>query len=233
MERSNKPRLQPERALPLPRGPHRLTRELVAASQRGRILDALAEAVAEHGYASTTIADIVARAGVSRATFYEHFRDKEECFLAAYEVGVETILEHMATAAAQEETWREQLRAAVHTYLEILQAEPAFARTFLVEVFAAGRQAIDRRMAVHESFAQLFAEMLKAASKEAPDVWPLPDGLLTQLVGGVNELALAYVLDNRTVKLPDLEPVIMYTAMRLMSGKQDAITELERTVQSS
>ena len=71
----------------LPRGPHRLAREEVLASQRGRMLAAIAEAVAEKGYAATTVADVVGRAGVSRKTFYEHFADKEECFLAAWDAG--------------------------------------------------------------------------------------------------------------------------------------------------
>src|SRR5690242_3020391 len=67
---------------------HRTAREAVMASQRGRVLEAMVKAVAEKGYAATTIADVVARAGVSRRTFYEQFRDKEACFLAAFDTGV-------------------------------------------------------------------------------------------------------------------------------------------------
>jgi AcrR family transcriptional regulator len=83
---SDAPRVQ------LPRGKHRLTREQVTMSQRLRMLDALANATAEKGYARTTVADVLARSGVSRATFYEHFRSKEEAFLAAYEAGVDVLL---------------------------------------------------------------------------------------------------------------------------------------------
>src|SRR4051812_24329832 len=113
------------RSRSLPRGPHRLARDEVVASQRGRMLDAIAETVALRGYGATTVADVVERAGVSRKTFYEHFRDKEECFLVAYDTGVEVL---MATMRAGE---------PIRAYLETLAAEPAFARTFLIEIGAA------------------------------------------------------------------------------------------------
>src|SRR5215218_6805837 len=76
----------------LPRGPHHLARDEVMASQRGRMLDAMAQVVAEKGYGAATVADVIERAGVSRKTFYEHFRDKEACFLAAFDTGVEILL---------------------------------------------------------------------------------------------------------------------------------------------
>src|ERR671932_1794815 len=77
---------------PLPRGPHNLTRDDVLASQRERMIDAVAATVARKGYVATTVGDVVARAGVSRKTFYEHFQDKEDCFLAAFDTGVDLVL---------------------------------------------------------------------------------------------------------------------------------------------
>src|SRR5215218_4516301 len=90
----------------LPRGRHAAAREVVLASQRGRLLEAMAQCVAEHGYAVTTVAQVIARAGVSRKTFYEHFPDKRACFLAAWEVGTELLLEHMLAAADEAPDWR-------------------------------------------------------------------------------------------------------------------------------
>src|SRR3954451_3272974 len=100
---------------PLPRGPHGLERDVVLASQRGRMLGAMADAVARKTYAGTTVADVVAGAGVSRKTFYEHFRDKEECFLAAFDAGVDTLLEAITAAQpqAQDDTWLGLMRARV------------------------------------------------------------------------------------------------------------------------
>src|SRR5215208_2116777 len=116
---------------PLPRGPHGLERDVVLASQRGRMLGAMAQAVAVNTYGGTTVADVVAGAGVSRKTFYEHFRDKEECFLAAFDGGVERLLGAIVEAEADEDGWIPRMRARVRAYLVTLADNPAFARTFL------------------------------------------------------------------------------------------------------
>ena len=86
---SRSPPASPSR---LPSGRHGLTRDVVVASQRTRLVDAMAQIVAEKGYPATTVADVVERAGVSRRTFYEQFADKEACFLAAYDAGLEAVL---------------------------------------------------------------------------------------------------------------------------------------------
>src|SRR5215218_1105093 len=118
---------------PLPRGPHNLTRDDVLSSQRQRMLEAMAASVADKGYAGTTVSDVVAGAGVSRKTFYEHFRDKEDCFLAAFDVGVERLLGAIVEAEADEDGWIPRMRARVRAYLVTLADNPAFARTFLIE----------------------------------------------------------------------------------------------------
>src|SRR5215208_7384684 len=82
----------------LPRGTHGLDPSLVAASQRTRLLEAVGRAVAEKGYAAATIDDIVRGAGVSKKTFYEHFQDKLDCFLAAYEAASDELYEHVRAA---------------------------------------------------------------------------------------------------------------------------------------
>ena len=102
---------------------------MVLASQRGRMLGAMADAVATKGYAGTTVADVVAGAGVSRKTFYEHFSDKEECFLAGFDTGVDLLLEAIvgATPAGDDDTWIGLMRARVRAYLDTLVSRPAFA----------------------------------------------------------------------------------------------------------
>src|SRR3954468_9415515 len=107
---------------PLPRGPHGLERDVVLASQRARVLGAMGEAVARKTYAGTTVADVVAGAGVSRKTFYEHFRAKEECFLAAFDAGVAMLLQAITDARPDQDdhTWLDLMRARVRAYLETL-----------------------------------------------------------------------------------------------------------------
>ena len=194
------------------------------ASQRGRMLGAMADAVAEKGYASTTVADVVAGAGVSRKTFYEHFRDKEECFLAAYDTGVDLVLD--AIVAARPETgdgsWIALMRARARAYLGTLAANPAFARTFLIEVFAAGPRALDRRAEVLQRFAQLFRDLHTDARREFPDLQPVPDPIYVAAVGAINELVSDVTREGRTADLPELEETLLFLQVALFAGQDTA-----------
>jgi AcrR family transcriptional regulator len=147
----------------LPRGPHDLSREEVAHSQRRRLLQATTEAVAELGYVKTTVADILARAGVSRATFYDLFADKEACFQAAYAANAELVarvmsLELSRVKADGEKAPLIRLERVLRVYLRALHDAPALARVFLVEVYAAGPAAIEQRRDSLEQFVDIVAE---------------------------------------------------------------------------
>src|SRR6516225_7712056 len=119
----------------LPRGRSRLPLPAVRASQRERLLRSVIAAVSESGYAAVTVADIVRRARVSRAAFYDHFADKEDCFLAATGEGRQLMFTRIVSAAralpagASDE---EVLRTACRAYLTFLAGEPAFARVFYI-----------------------------------------------------------------------------------------------------
>src|SRR3954453_8960226 len=123
-------------AQPLPKGRHGLSRQFIASNQRERLLDAIANVVAEEGYAATRGADITKDAGVSRKTFYELFDDKEDCFLAAYDAITSLLMDSMARglAAVADRSWEEQVSALLGEFLHFLAAEPAFARMCIVEV---------------------------------------------------------------------------------------------------
>ncbi|MGW0250683.1 TetR/AcrR family transcriptional regulator [Nocardia goodfellowii] len=157
----------------LPRGRHGLPREQVIASQRERILQAMAEAMAENGYVGTSVAVILKRAGVSRETFYEQFRSKEDCFEAAYERAVGSLLTRIAQASATPQSEAngatppdpDRMSRILSAYLDGLAAEPAYARLFLVEVYAAGSKAVARRAQLQESFVELMAEILGARTE--------------------------------------------------------------------
>ena len=147
----------------LPRGPHGLSREEVEESQRARLLQATTEAVAEQGYVKTTVADILARAGVSRATFYQLFRYKEDCFLAAYQANAELVTGAMTAELTRVRESGERdplarLDRVLGVYLSALRGAPALARVFLVEVYAAGPVAIEQRRASLEGFVDIVAE---------------------------------------------------------------------------
>jgi AcrR family transcriptional regulator len=204
----------------LPRGPHRLRREVVEASQRERMLDAVVQAVAEKGYSSTTVADVVSRAGVSRKTFYEHFRDKEECFLAAYDEGVEILMAQIRAAGEGASNFQEKMRARVGAYLTLLVEEPAFARAYLIEVFAAGEAALERRREVHGKLAKFGHELNEEARREFPELPEVPDEVFVAAFGAVNELLYTYVSEGRTSKLLELQGPIEYVQTALFGGRR-------------
>jgi AcrR family transcriptional regulator len=207
---------------PLPRGPHNLTRDHVLASQRARMCDAMATAVAEKGYAGTTVGDVVAGAGVSRKTFYEHFRDKEECFLAAFDSGVEALLGAIVAAQPDEPGWLGMLRARVRAYLVTLASRPEFARTFLIEVFAAGPRALERRAEVHHRFSQLIADLYAETLREFPGLPSVPPPIWTAAVGALNEVTTLHVREGNAQRLPELEDTLVYIQASLFAGPSAA-----------
>ena len=195
----------------LPSGRHRLTRDAVLASQRGRLLEASVQVVAEKGYAATTVADIVARAGVSRRTFYEQFPDKEACFLAAYDTGVELVLGTIREAidAVPVDDWRARARASVETFMDVLAVEPAFAQALHIEMFGAGPAALRRRAEVFGLIAELWRGLHARAREEDPRLMVLPDDAFLALVGGLDELIRECLRTRGAAGLPELtEPAL-------------------------
>jgi AcrR family transcriptional regulator len=188
---------------PLPRGRHAAPRDVVWRSQRGRLLAAMAEVAAEKGYGASAVADVIARAGVSRKTFYEHFDNKEECFLAAYDAGVEVMLGAIADAVREAAPGRGPAvaRAGTARYLQTLAANPAFARTFLVEVPAAGTAALAARARAHERFAAQLATAARAAGGGSATA---PSWVYRACVGAINELVTDHVMERDAESLPDL-----------------------------
>jgi AcrR family transcriptional regulator len=189
---------------PLPSGRHSLTREAVLQSQRGRLLDAMAEAVAEHGYGATTIAHVVSHAGVSRKTFYEHFRDKEHCFLAMYDTGIAFVLGRLTETLEAEQDPRKRLVAGLRTFLEVLSEEPAFCRAIVLEVYAAGAAGIARRRAVLQVFAGRYLEVNRQSRESDPDIEPLTGDVALGVVGAILELVSSRIEEGRTAELPEL-----------------------------
>ena len=206
----------------LPRGRSRLPVPDVRASQRQRLLRSVIAAVSESGYHRVTVADIVRRARVSRGAFYEHFANKEECFLAATAEGRELMLARVVTqaqtlppAAAAEDL----LRAAMRGYLTFLADEPAFARVFYLHMPAAGAASARRLDAGPRIFAGLNRTWHERARKQHPD-WPaVPDEAYLALAGAAVELVRALVYADRTDDLPGLEDTLVALHLAVMAGR--------------
>ncbi|HEX5146845.1 MAG TPA: helix-turn-helix domain-containing protein [Conexibacter sp.] len=202
----------------LPRGRHAAARDVVLASQRGRLLEAMAACVAEHGYAATTVAQVIARAGVSRKTFYEQFPDKRACFLAAWEVGTDILLDHVQAAGEEAGGWRARLRAGVDAFLEVLAAEPEFARSFMIEVLGAGDEALARRAETNERFAAALAETHAQALAEGAPLRPVPPWAFRAAAGAAWELTVEHLRTHGVERLPELAPQIEAVHLALLHG---------------
>jgi len=148
----------------LPGGRHRLSREQVVASQRFRMLSAMADAMLEKGYAGTPVAEIIRRAGVSRETFYQQFHSKQDCFIQALDAAAEVLSGLLGSPTAPGRAPQERFRGLLRTYLHTLADRPALARLFLVEAHAAGPEAMERRREVQSRFADSVAEVFGVSS---------------------------------------------------------------------
>lgn len=167
-------------------------------------MDAMAEAVTEKGYAQVTIADVVGHARVSKRTFYEHFVDKEACFLAAYTATSEQMLERIASAAMTETDLEARLSAATQAYVGMLEERPVITRTFLLEIQAAGSKALKLRRTIQERFVDLLVVLVEAARAERPELAPLPRPLATAIAGGINELLLQTIEQGQVSELHEV-----------------------------
>ncbi|MGO9906982.1 MAG: TetR/AcrR family transcriptional regulator [Solirubrobacteraceae bacterium] len=205
----------------LPRGRHAAPRAVVRETQRARMLDAMVEAVADKGYARVTVADVIERAGVSRKTFYEQFANKEECFLATYDTGVDGLLAAIDEALdARAPDWLAGSRRAVEVYLAAMAASPAFARAFLIEVLGAGPEALARRDAVQERFAAQLAAIHRRARADIPEIPAVGAHTFRAAVGAVNELVTAHVLEHGADTLPELTDPILDVHLALLVGRE-------------
>jgi AcrR family transcriptional regulator len=206
----------------LPRGTHGLDPGVVAESQRARLLEAVGRAVADKGYAGATIDDIVRGAGVSKKTFYDHFSDKLDCFLAAYEAASDELLTRLRDAQATGAGWLDRTRAGVVAYLRWLAAEPALARVFLIEVAAAGPVAAERRERLRDRYAEVMRELQDDARTDIPALPRLPDEIFHALVAAVDEVVVRRIRESGGADLPDLEPVLLHLQVALLAGPQVA-----------
>jgi AcrR family transcriptional regulator len=187
----------------LPPGPRVLGPEQVAGVHRARLIAGMAEAAAEKGYAATTIADVVARAQVSRRTFYEQFADKEDCFLAAYDAASDLLIALIAQAVADERRpWKERVLAGVEAYLHALAGEPGLTRAFVSDVLGAGPEALRRRRAVHRRFADLLVELARRHGEALPAGVQIEPEMAIAVVGGVDELVRLAVEEGRAEDIP-------------------------------
>lgn len=172
--------LDPKR---LPRGRHGLSREEVEADQRIRIITGLAESVRTGGYLETSVASIIKAAGVSRETFYHLFDSKLDCYLSAFDFMAELLLGHLEKVAGTGGDPIDRFEAALSAYLGALNLDPGFARLLLVEVFAAGEEAMQRRDQIQVQFVHAVMQVLELDGNDEFAVRMLVSAVATMVTG--------------------------------------------------
>lgn len=207
--------------VPLPRGPHGLTRDEVAAAQRERLLEAVTRVVGERGYSAATITEITRAAGVSPNVFYEHFEGKQDCYLAAYEVFAQTLLERIAGELEPGTPWREFLTTALAAYLESLVAEPVAARAFVLEMDGAGPRARERRHAAYSAFAAVIKQRHEELRRLNPELRPLPDLAYMGIVHAVRELACDVLEGREERSLTEISGDILEWLVAMFEGDSE------------
>jgi AcrR family transcriptional regulator len=204
----------------LPPGRHGLPREFVTHNQRERLIAGLAEAIAENGYAGTTIAHITSHAAVSRRTFYEHFASKDECFVSAYEVVMAELRERVGAAFEGEDDWPHAVRAGIAAMLSFLVAEPNLARLCMVEALVAGPVVVERYDSAIQSFVPYFRTGREGRSPEV--LSRLSPTTEEALIGGMMSLISRRIIAGKTAELETLLPDLVEFVLTPYLGSDEA-----------
>ena len=203
-----------------PSGVRKLPPDLIRAIQRERLIVAMLNAAAELGYLETNVQDVIDRAGVSRPTFYEHFSNKEDCFLAAFDTSAERLRKKVDAAARKGgDVWRDRVRYSLEALLRFARREPDTARTMVVEARAASAVAVRRRVELMDDFA-------RCLESQALDL--LPEGrshstlTASGVVGGVESLLYSRLCKQEYDQLEALLPSLMYFVVLPYEGHEAA-----------
>jgi AcrR family transcriptional regulator len=203
-----------------PSGVRKLPPDLIRAIQRERLIMAMLSAAADLGYLETNVQDVIDRAGVSRPTFYEHFSNKEDCFLAAFDTSAERLRKKIASAARKGgDVWRDRVRYSLEALLRFASREPDTARTMIVEARAASATAVRRRVELMDDFA-------RCLESQARELLPgdRSNTALTAsgIVGGVESLLYSRLCKQQYGQLEALLPSLMYFVVLPYEGHEAA-----------
>jgi AcrR family transcriptional regulator len=203
-----------------PSGIRKLPPDLIRTIQRERLIVAMLSAAADLGYLETNVQDVIDRAGVSRPTFYEHFANKEDCFLAAFDVSAQRLRKKLEAAARKGgDVWRDRVRFGLEALLRFAAREPDTARTMVVEARAASAAAVRRRVELMDDFAKCLQLQTKELLPQAGS-----QGVVTAsgIVGGVEALLYSRLCKQEYDQLEALLPSLMYFVVLPYEGHEAA-----------
>jgi AcrR family transcriptional regulator len=192
-------------------------------TRRNAIVEAMIRVAGSKGYPATSVSDVLADAGASRTTFYKHFANKQECFLAAYDRAVERILGASEAACEEGGCWNDRARRGLGAVVELLSADQALARTAIVEVSAAGAEARRR----HSLAIGRFAALLESGRQpRRGKELELPPNTALMTVGSIVGLILDELREDRVANLPRILPELEFALLVPYLGPQAAAETL-------
>lgn len=177
-----------------------------------RLLQALAVVAAEKGLAAATVSDVVREAGVSKRTFYEHFSDKDACFLTLYRQASASALRTLRDSVQPERSWQAQLESALHAYFSHLASGPQLLRTLFVEIHHLGEAGAAVRREVMRTLADF---MRDTVNRDRDAAHALSDAMAMAAVGAITELVLDAIERGEQARLTDLTPAASEIVRRL------------------
>lgn len=188
-----------------------------AGAFRRRLLDALAESIAENGYRDTTVADIVRRARTSRRTFYEHFADKEACFLALLSDANQRLIREVTAAVDPKAPWDLQIRQAITAYITMVGSEPALVLSWIRDLPSLGARARTLQRDMLEGFVNLVQALSGTEELRAAGIPPVPRPVAIIMLGGLRELIAWTVEDG--APLADITEVAVQSTIALLNPR--------------
>ena len=197
-------------------------------SRRERLLDSLARSCAAKGLGATTITDIVEGAGVSRATFYELFNDKEACLAAAMDLALAEAASRIVAVYAAEKPWSTNIRKAAGAFLGLLVERPAWARMALVEARASGGRAAE----LYAAGKQVAAALIDRGREGPIDSGRVPSSATRAALAAAESLIVAQILAGNTERLAELLPDIVYITTIPYLGREEALAQYETAERS-
>ena len=202
--------------------PHAHTLSLVSSPKRQQIMEGMLEAVGRDGYDQTSVRTVLDHTGVYRQAFYDNFADKDDCYLAAFDLGVARVEALVVAAAASREGWLEQLRAGLGALLDLLDEEPDTGRALIVEIHAAGAEGMRRRSEAMRRIAEFVDRGRDEAEAETP-----PPIAAEGIVAGIHAVIHARLSTREDGDYRSLLPDFMYFAAMPYFGAEVADAEMQ------
>ncbi|MGH2859078.1 MAG: TetR/AcrR family transcriptional regulator [Solirubrobacteraceae bacterium] len=210
---------------PLPKGRHGLSREEVAASQRARLLQATVELGTERGFASLTLTEIVRRAGVARSTFYEHFADKQTCFLETFDYAADRVLEHvLAIGRAPTGDYATPVPAYIARLVELCLQEPGLVRLVAADAEALGPAAAERQRAIKDRLADGLVALREFLRHDDPRLAPITQIRALAIVGAITEVLQHTLHTSGIDSLRTLQPELATIVLALLEAPAGGVT---------